>query len=93
MVETIEKTRKKRKKVPRVEKDNTRRPKPRAEWGLLGCVIAFSTLSGVTRESMLLLVTVKENGRQGCGTPDGRLLLIQNRYLRFVRFAGKPTVG
>jgi len=62
------------KKVPRVEKDSTRRPKPRAEWGLLGCVIAFSTLSGVTRESMLLLVTVKENGRRGCGTPDGRLL-------------------
>jgi len=62
------------KNLPSVEKDSIRRPKPRTEWALLGCVIAFSTLSGVTLESMFLLVTVKENRRRECGTPDGRLL-------------------
>jgi len=47
------------KNVPRVEKDNTNSLSPWTEWAFLCWVIAFSTLSGVTLESILPFVTVK----------------------------------
>jgi len=64
----MKRTRKTQKNIPRVEKDNVKRPQPRTERAFLGWVIAFSTLSGVTRESILLFATEKRSKRQECGT-------------------------
>jgi len=51
------------KKTPKVEKDNVKRLQPRTERAFLGWVTAFSTLSGVTRESILLFATEKRSRR------------------------------
>lgn len=40
--------------MPKVEKDSAKRFQPRAVWGLLDWGVAFSTLSAVARESILL---------------------------------------
>lgn len=78
----VEKGREKGENIPRVEKDSTKRPKPRAEWALLGWTIAFSMLSGVVRESAILFVTCKGKQKRRMRSTE-RVPLIPNDYLRF----------